>query len=211
MELKNIFRKVTGERIPDIIEYLKEYIQDNPTVTISIGCDSSRKKHGILYATTIMLHDHTVRDGAHVVFYRKKIKEKLDIFNRLYKEGEMILEVANYINDNLKNFHTRKDMSDENIKKYKLHLDQHKGNNVFIDGTDEEKLLKSIMVTNKDRLIEYKVCDIHLDYNIDYGKGRNKSHNVFKAVVPWFKSSGYRVWCKPYSPASSSMADNLVR
>ena len=42
------------------------------------------------------------------------------------------------------------------------------------------------------------------------GDGRNKSHNVFKAALPWFKSSGYRVWLKPYSAASTTAADSLV-
>lgn len=159
-----------------------------------------------------MMHDNQVRNGAHVVFHRMTIKGKMEIFNRLYKEAEIVHELAEFVNDNLSPYFVRKDLNDISIKKYKLHLGQHKGSNVHVDGYDEELLLNSIVITEKDRLIDYKVCDVHLDFNIDTGdNGQNKSHNVFKATVPWFKSSGYRVWCKPYSHASTSAADLLLK
>ena len=211
MKLKNKFRKYGGERIPNIIEYIKEYIEKYPTVNISIGCDSSEKRRAVVYATTIVFYDYVTKNGAHVVFNRTSIPGKLDTFTRLYKEAEIIYELAEYIDSELSEFHVRNDIDDEQIRRYKLHLEQHKGNHIYVDGYDEEKLMNSFVITNKDRMIQYKICDVHLDYNISFGDGKFKSHQAFKAAVPWFKSSGYRVWCKPYSHASTSAADILLK
>ena len=211
MEFRSKFIKVGGERIPDIIEYLKERIKINPNLTISVGCDSSQKKRRVAYAITIMMHDRTIRNGAHVVFFRIYEKGKMDIYKRLYKEGEIIFALSEFIDSELLEFYTRKDLDDDNIKKYKLHLEQHKGNHMYLDFYQEMEIIKSMPITKKDRETTYKLCDVHLDYNIDFNDGRNKSHNVYKSVIPWFKSSGYRVWCKPYSHASTSAADLLVK
>jgi predicted RNase H-related nuclease YkuK (DUF458 family) len=209
MDLK--FRKYGGEKIGNLIEYVKNYIKKNPNVTISVGCDSSMKRKGILYATTIMFYDHTKRNGAHIIYSRKYINDKLDIFSRLYKEAEIIFELAEYLDENLKGFHKRQDLNDELHRTYKLHLDQIKGKFLNIDWYDEQLLLNSYTITNKDKEMQYKICDIHLDFNVIDDNGKNKSHNVFKIAVPWFKSAGYRVFCKPYSHASTSAADLLVK
>jgi hypothetical protein len=37
---KNRFKRFGGDYIPDIIEYLSDYISKDPGVTISVGCDS---------------------------------------------------------------------------------------------------------------------------------------------------------------------------
>jgi predicted RNase H-related nuclease YkuK (DUF458 family) len=209
--MKDKFRKYGGERIPNIIDYIKDYINKYPTVTISVGCDSSEKRRGIVYATTIVFYDYQTKNGAHVVFNRMTIPGKMDTFNRLYKEAEIIHDLAEMIEDGLKGFHTRKDLTDEQHRRYKLHLEQHKGNYIYVDGYEEERVMNSFLITNKDRMQQYKICDVHLDYNISFGDGKFKSHNVFKAAVPWFKSSGYRVWCKPYSSASTTAADMLLK
>lgn len=211
MEFRDKFKKIKGERIPDIIEYLKKFLDENPNLTISVGCDSSVKRRKIAYAVTIMIYDNFMKNGAHIVFFRTYINEKLDTFNRLYKEGEIIFNLAEFINSELtKDGYKRNDITDDQIRLYKLHKEQHKGINTYIDFVEEERILRSTIITPKDK-IEYKICDVHLDYNMNDGMGKNKSHNVFKTVVPWLKSSGYRVFCKPYSHASTSAADLLVK
>lgn len=206
--MKN-FRKYSGEKIPDIIFYIKEYIKDKPSISISVGCDSDEKRRGVLYAVTIMLYDSAKKDGVHVVFKTIYVNGKLDTFTRLYKEAEYALELADQIEKELSDY-VRKDIDDASIRKYKLHLDQHKGNNIHIDVVEEERLLTKMLITDEDRNIPYKKCDIHLDYNLQDGNGQNKSFNVTQSAIPWLKSNGYRVWCKPYSPASTSAADSLV-
>jgi predicted RNase H-related nuclease YkuK (DUF458 family) len=209
MKYQNYFRKYGGERIPNIIDYINEQINKKPNVTISVGCDSLEKTRGVVYVTTIMFYDNKIKNGAHVIFNREKTNQKMDTFNRLYKESEIIHDLAEYIEENID--YKRNDLDDYEIKKYKFHLEQHKGKYMNLEPHRELEIINSIQITNKDRFITYKLCDVHLDYNVQHGDGHYKSHNVFKAAAPWFKSNNYRVWCKPYSHASTSAADALSK
>ena len=47
---RNKFKKFGGERIPDVIEYIKDYIKENPKVTISLGCDSVQRRRKTIYS-----------------------------------------------------------------------------------------------------------------------------------------------------------------
>ena len=64
--------------------------------------------------------------------------------------------------------------------------------------------------------MEYKLVDIHVDFNPFEGKmnergvAKNKSYIAYKSFTPWLKGLGFRVWSKPMSPASSSAADLLL-
>ena len=207
MEFRDKFRKVRDSlgnvRIPDIIEYIKDYVKKDPHVTISIGCDSNPKpKNGKqLYVTTVMFYNAHIKNGAHYVYYKKWEPTREDTFNRLYRETEILIELSDFIHGEVSQFYERKDLTDEQIKRYKLHLEQHNGNYTTISGIAEENMLKSIRVTEKDRSIVYKICDVHLDYSVDYGDGQNKSYKAFKATINWFKSKGFRTFCKPYAPS----------
>jgi predicted RNase H-related nuclease YkuK (DUF458 family) len=207
--MKEKFKNYRGERIPNIIEYIEDYIQKTPRVTIAIGCDSNEKRKGSIYATTIMFYDGVHKDGAHVVYRKDFIRGKMDTFTRLYKESELIYELVEYIEQEISN-HKRDDLTEYQIKKYKFHQEQHKGLHLNVTSDKEEKLINSMQTFEADKHVPYKICDVHLDYNMEDGDGRNRSHNVFKSALPWFKSSGYRVWCKPYSAASTTAADSLV-
>lgn len=208
--MKNKFKNYRGDKIPNVIEYIKNYIQMNPCITISVGCDSTRKRKGSIYATTIMFYDEINRNGAHVIYEKEYVNGKMDTFTRLYKEAELIYELTEYIEKEMYEY-KRSDLTDYQIKKYKYHLEQHKGKNLNITSDKEQKLINSMLVTEIDKHIPYKICDIHLDFNMQDGDGKNHSYSVFKVVLPWFKSSGYRVYCKPYSAASTTAADSLVK
>ncbi len=41
---KDKFKRFGGDFIPDVIEYLADYIQKDPGVTISVGCDPIQKR-----------------------------------------------------------------------------------------------------------------------------------------------------------------------
>ena len=119
---KNKFKQFGGDFIPDIIEYLKEYIKKDPYVTITIGCDSIQKRKKTVYAITIMMYNTDLRNGAHVVFFRESVDKIRDNNERLYKEALYLYDIANYINDGLSGFYKRKDLTDYELKKYKFHL-----------------------------------------------------------------------------------------
>ena len=71
MEKIDKFKKFGGEQIPNVIEYLKELILNQPTLTITVGCDSIQRRRNTTYAVTIMIYNNDIRNGAHVIFFRE--------------------------------------------------------------------------------------------------------------------------------------------
>ena len=82
---KSKFKKFGGDYIPDIIEYLRDYIEKDPTSTITVGCDSIQKRRRTVYAITIMLYNTDIKRGAHVVFFRESCPKIRENQERLYK------------------------------------------------------------------------------------------------------------------------------
>jgi predicted RNase H-related nuclease YkuK (DUF458 family) len=106
---KNRFKKFGGDYIPDIIEYLKEYVDKDPTVTISVGCDSVQKRRRTVYAITIMLYNTDIKRGAHVVFFRESCTKIRDNQERLYKEAQYLHDVGTYLDNELSSWYKRED------------------------------------------------------------------------------------------------------
>lgn len=217
MEIRNRFKNFGGSYIADVVEYLQEYLEKDPNVTISVGCDSIQRRRKTVYAVTIMMYDSDIKNGAHLVFYRENISKVRNHYERLQKEAEIALEVANYLNDELGKFFKRKDLTDMEMKRYKYHLGKCQGEYSHILLHNEESFIKNISLTQGDRELEYKLVDIHVDFNpfegfIDKkGNAKNKSNLAYKSMVPWMRSLGYRVFAKPLSYAASSAADLLLQ
>lgn len=209
---KKRFKRFGGEFIEDITEYINEYINNDPTATIAIGNDSKQRRRRTMYANTIMLHNSDIRNGAHVVFFRESVPKVYDTFTRLYKEAEFMLELANYLQEELEPFYIRKDLTLTERRRYKLHILREEGQYRNISLSEESILLKNLHLTESEKNQQYKLIDIHLDFNYEEGKdSRNKSYAAFKAATPWLRGQGFRVWNKPNSPAASSAADLLLK
>jgi predicted RNase H-related nuclease YkuK (DUF458 family) len=217
MELRNKFKKFTGEFIPDIVEYLREFLSGQPGVTISVGCDSVQKKRKTLFAITLMLYDQDIKNGAHVVFYRENLPKIRDNFERLCKEATFTQEVANFLEYEISGFYQRTDITELELKKYKLHLAKCNGEYSNLSNFDETSIIKNLQLQESEKIFNFKLVDIHLDFNYKEGSrdikgnGKNRSYPAYKALVPWLRGSGFRVWVKPLSFASSSAADLLVQ
>lgn len=213
---KDKFRKYNGEKIPDIIKYLKDHIKNKPTLTISVGCDSIQKRRKTTYAMTIMMYDTDIRNGAHVVFYRESHKKIRDVQQRLYKEAQYVYDIATYLDNELSDFYERKDLNEINIKKYKYHLLNCEGKYNDIDTHQEDEFINNLKITSSDK-ISNKLVDIHVDFNPKEGskneKGisQNKSYTAYKSFVPWLRNSGFRTWSKSLSYAATSAADILLK
>jgi len=216
-QLRERFKKFGGEFIPDIVEYLKEYTSQNPNVTISVGCDSVQKKRKTLYAVTIMLYNEDFKNGAHVVFFRQNIHKVRDNFERLQKEVQLIQEVTEFLQSELENFYVRKDLSLMERKKYKFHLNKCNGEYNHLPNMNEYEFTKNILLNDHEITQDYKLVDIHIDFNPFEGKSDsrgysvNKSNLSYKSFVPWLRGLGYRVWAKPKAYAASSAADLLLQ
>jgi len=99
------FRKVDGTLIPDVAEYIMDYIDSyDGHVELYIGTDSqsTRRKQVTNYATVICLHKTDsagIGKGAHLIYNREKKYKIKDLFNRLWWEVEFSMQVANYLKE----------------------------------------------------------------------------------------------------------------
>ena len=215
--VRNKFKKFGGERIPDVIEYIKDYIKENPQVTISLGCDSVQRRRKTIYAITLMFYSVSIKNGAHVIYFRDNINKVRDNYDRLGKEAEYVHNIGEWLNEELSEFYTRKDLTDLEQRRYKFHLAKCNGEFSHVNVSNEDVVTNNLTLTDADRAREFKLIDLHLDYNpfegkIDFkGFAKNKSNISYKAYVPWLKGLGYRVFVKPNSPAAASAADLLLK
>lgn len=218
MQINNKFKKFGGEYIPDIIQYLKEYIQRDPNTTISIGCDSIQRRRKTVYAITLMLYNQDVRNGAHVVFFRESVNKIRDNFERLQKEAQYMHDIGEFLNKELSSFYTRQDLTEDQRKAYKFHLLKCDGQYLHVPPHQEESFVRNgIHLNDGEKTQEYKLVDLHLDFNpvegsIDHrGVSKNKSYLSYRAYVPWLRGLGFRTWAKPAAWAATSAADLLLK
>ena len=217
MDVRKRFKKFGGEFIPDIIEYLKKYIDSEPNVTISLGCDSVQKRRKTIYAITIMIYNTDYRNGAHVVFFRENINKVRDNFERLHKEAQYVHEIGEFLQKELEPFYKRTDLTLLERKRYKFHVEKCNGLNQQVSQFDEDSFIKHLNLTEQDKNFEYKLIDLHLDFNPvegikdKKGNAKNRSNLSYKTYVPWLRGMGYRVWAKPLSYAATSAADLLLQ
>ena len=210
------FKCFGGEYIPDIIEYLKKYLDKDPTVTITVGCDSIQKRRRTVYAITIMVYDIDLKHGAHVVFFRESCTKIRDNNERLYKEAQYLYDIGTYLDNELSSFYQRKDLTDYERKRYKYHIAKCNQEYSHVQPYMEEITINSIPLPAEDKT-NFKLVDLHVDFNPNEGtkneKGisRNKSYSAYKSYVPWLRGMGFRTWAKPMACASSTAADLLLQ
>ena len=210
--LSSRFKKFNGEFIPDIVEYLRAYIERDPTVTISVGCDSIQKRRKTIYAVTLMLYNTDIRNGAHVVFFRESCVKIRDTNERLDREAMLAYEVAEELNSLIEPFYSRADLNVLNRKAYKFHLAKCMGEYSNIAISDETRIVENITLSDEERNRVYRAVDLHLDFNPSAGlTGRNKSNAAYKKHTPWLRGCNYRVLCKPSAHAATSAADLLLQ
>ncbi len=211
----NRFKRFGGEYIPDIIEYIKNYLDKDPTCTITVGCDSIQKRRRTVFAITIMLYNTDIKRGAHVVFFRESCDKIRDNQARLFKEAQYLYDIGTYLDSELSKFWQRKDLTDIEKKRYKYHLLKCQGQYSHVLPHNEYDVMRNISILPSDE-IDFRLVDIHMDFNPFEGtineKGirKNRSYDAYKAYAPWLRGLGFRTWAKPLSFASTSAADLLL-
>lgn len=92
------FRTLYGKVIPDLIEYIKDYISTKENIEILIGSDSQSYGHKkTIYGIVIALY--TKGKGAHVLCTRETTPVERNLSTRLLNEVWKSLEVAEYLKD----------------------------------------------------------------------------------------------------------------
>jgi len=217
LPLRKKFKKFNGEFISDIVEYIRDRMIENPHLTISVGCDSIQRKRKTLYTITIMLYNGSIKNGAHVVFFRENLSKVRDNFDRLHKEVEYVHTVGELLTSELGQNVIRKDLTDFERKRYKFHLSKCNGDVKNLSTFDEDNFIKNIQLSEFDKIEDFKLVDLHVDFNpyegeLDKrGNQKNKSNIAYKSFVPWLRGLGYRVFAKPMSYASTNAADILLK
>jgi predicted RNase H-related nuclease YkuK (DUF458 family) len=213
---KNKFKKFGGQYIPDVIEYLRGYIEEDPGVTITVGCDSIQKRRKTIYAMTIMLYNTDIRNGAHVIFYRESHTKIRDNQERLYKEAQYVYDIGMYLDKELSSFYSRQDLTEMNHKRYKYHLLRCAGEYTHVEPHREEGVIKNLSLKPSD-MVNFRLVDLHVDFNPvegninEKGVSKNKSYFAYKSYVPWLRGTGFRTWSKPLSYAATTAADLLLK
>lgn len=213
---KNRFKRFGGDYIPDIIEYIKEYLKNDPTATITVGCDSIQKRRKTTYAVTLMLYNTDIKNGAHVVFFRESVNKIRDNQERLFKEAQYLHDIGSYLDKELSEFYVRKDLTDMEMKRYKYHLLKCAGEYSHVPAHQEEAVMRNLILLPEDKL-EPRLVDLHVDFNPvegtinERGISKNRSYAAYKAYVPWLRGMGFRTWAKPIAHAATSAADLLLK
>ena len=213
---KSKFKLFGGEYIPDIVQYIKDYIEVDPNVTITVGCDSIQKRRRTVYAITVMMYNTDLRNGAHVVFFRESCDKIRENQERLYKEAQYLNDVGNYLDTELATFYTRKDLTEVERKKYKYHLARCNQEYSHVPIHQEEGVMNSLVLTPADRM-DFRLVDLHVDFNPNEGTknergvSKNKSYIAYKSYVPWLRGMGFRTWAKPLAFGATTAADLLLQ
>jgi len=121
------FKKITGEPVMNVEQYVKDWIKENPYGKVTIGCDSQAHGRKIKYSVAIcMLFIDKMggSHGAHVIsadietkrnikYKRGKAGAMEEMPAKLWKEAELVIQAASII-----------DANDETFKKrITIHLD----------------------------------------------------------------------------------------
>lgn len=213
---KNRFKRFGGDYIPDIIEYIRDYIKNDPTSTITVGCDSIQKRRKTTYAVTIMLYNTDIKNGAHVVFFRESVPKVRDNQERLFKEAQYLHDIGTYLDKELSEFYERKDLTEMEMKRYKFHLLKCAGEYSHVPVHREEDVMRNLVLSPEDKLIP-RLVDLHVDFNPvegsinEKGISKNRSYPAYKSYVPWLRGMGFRTWAKPMAFAATSAADLLLK
>lgn len=92
------FKKANGEKIENVIDYVKNYISipENYQYEIYVGTDSKVTRNKVVYAIVIGIYK--IGKGVHII-YRKEFRENKSFFERLWWEVEYSLQIANMLRD----------------------------------------------------------------------------------------------------------------
>ena len=88
---ENLFKKIGGPKIDNIVDYLIEYLKTqnhgtmSSNVQICIGCDSQTKRKNINYAITIVMYN----DFKQSEYYENLTKAQKLKYNKAYFEKEI--------------------------------------------------------------------------------------------------------------------------
>jgi len=98
MEALKNWKSLSDRQPIDLETYLKDWIKKNPIHKLYIGCDSHNELKNTTFATVIVLH-YGIGGGGHVLYSRDTYPLVKDRYERLWKEVELSVTVAQNLID----------------------------------------------------------------------------------------------------------------
>ncbi len=92
-----MFRKLNSRQEFDLVQYVREYMDDNENVNILIGCDSQNFREHTVYAVVVALYKEG--KGAHVLYRRWKSDKERVRSIRLLNEVWYSVETAELLRE----------------------------------------------------------------------------------------------------------------
>ena len=179
-----VWRKFNGEKIPDIHQYVVNYVKNvDKFAKVIVGCDSDNHARKTNYAVTVVFYNEHLRNGAHVVYAMHRVPKIKDVVTKLWNEAVLVHKVAESLDDALRNAH------------YFYKFERN-----YYDGSIPE------------RLVEIHV-DLNATKSTRNGARmtNNKSNKIYNDVMGWLCGERFKVMGKPYGYSSSTAADALCR
>ena len=98
------FKTTSGEKVTNLVDYVKEYVDTHPNIDVIIGTDSQTRGSKTYFSTVVALYDHGDGEhghGAHCIFKRWSVPryKKSQRFERLLKETEESINTAKALRD----------------------------------------------------------------------------------------------------------------
>ena len=101
------FRDSNGNKIENLFEYVKNWIDNNPKSEIFIGCDSQEFGSNISYVTAVCLYKQG--NGAHIIYKKEKLSKSENYNRKTNIEPKLWLEVTKSVEvaEQLKNLNKK--------------------------------------------------------------------------------------------------------
>lgn len=206
---ENLFRKVNGQKIENIEQYILEYISKDigkvSNMEINIGCDSFITRKAVSYAISLVFYDKFKHNGAHYIYKTLKIPKS-------YLKKNMRL--SQWVYEKPEEFKYSKDAKIEldtlitnrlwNEIEYVLEL------GLWLDEKLKGKYYIQHKKNNYDDSQPYRLPILHIDFN-PINNNKFKSNRLYSSAMGLLSSYGFKVVSKPDAYASSSCADLLCK
>jgi predicted RNase H-related nuclease YkuK (DUF458 family) len=100
------WKNFKNEIIPDLGEYVKDYVKKFPDVTIYCGVDSDNQGRKTSIGEVVCFRHP--RKGVHVIKNKYKIDHCKDIFTKIWAEVEAVYRLGEYLEEHLSGVYRRK-------------------------------------------------------------------------------------------------------
>lgn len=91
------FKKLSNNERVDLPTYVAEYLKLHNNINIYVGCDSQTHGRYTKFGLVVVLHKGN--SGGHVLYTTTSVERIRDRFERLWKEVEYSISIANVLNE----------------------------------------------------------------------------------------------------------------